>query len=103
MAGYYAVLAVLLFQLPFVASRVTNGNPKLCFLMIFDICSAIVLTFLIAAYLVWLCYTQACLRKHNIFAIICSLGCICSDYQLEESLLETQHLKSYDKLFTVHR
>ena len=42
------------FWLPFVASRVTNGNQKLGFFTIFGLRSPIILTFSIAEYLVWI-------------------------------------------------
>ena len=42
------------FRLPIFASRATNGKQKLCFFTIFGLRSSIILTFSIAAYLVWI-------------------------------------------------
>ena len=42
------------FRLPIFTIRATNGNQKLCFFTFFGLRSSIILTFSIAAYLVWI-------------------------------------------------
>ena len=53
------------FRLPIFASRATNGNQKLCFFTIFCLRSSIILTFSIAAYLVWI----QCMLHHKILNV----------------------------------